>query len=94
MMQLETRLKCVGSSLRASGAWQDGTKAFTGRRLRLVGRLSGIAEKLARSIGKIARNMLGDHQRRTARLTARNAGGCQITRVRSLSWVVMYDCNP
>ncbi|RWV82541.1 hypothetical protein GW17_00055957 [Ensete ventricosum] len=38
-------------------------------------------------IGKIARNMLGDHRRRTVRLVVRNARSCQIVGVRSLSLV-------
>ncbi|RWW37648.1 hypothetical protein BHE74_00057206 [Ensete ventricosum] len=44
--------------------------------------------------GKIARNTPGDRRRRIVRLVVRNAGGCQIMGVRSLSLVVMYDCNP
>ncbi|RWW87208.1 hypothetical protein BHE74_00003981 [Ensete ventricosum] len=46
MMWLGTRLECVGSSLRVSGACQDGAREFAGRRRRLVGRLSGVAERL------------------------------------------------
>ncbi|RWW50187.1 hypothetical protein BHE74_00043576 [Ensete ventricosum] len=44
MMQLGTRLECVRSSLRVSGACQDNAREFTGRRLRLTRRLSGAAE--------------------------------------------------
>ncbi|RZR75871.1 hypothetical protein BHM03_00000453 [Ensete ventricosum] len=44
-MRLETRLECIGSIPRVLGACQDGTKEFTGRRSRLIGRLLGIAEK-------------------------------------------------
>ncbi|RWW50017.1 hypothetical protein BHE74_00043758 [Ensete ventricosum] len=50
MIRLETRLECVGSSLRASVAYQDGAREFTGRRLRLAKRLSGVVEKLAGSL--------------------------------------------
>ncbi|RWW06439.1 hypothetical protein GW17_00030234 [Ensete ventricosum] len=46
MMQLETRLECVESLLRLSGACQDGVREFVRRRPRLTGRLSGIAQKL------------------------------------------------
>ncbi|RRT49470.1 hypothetical protein B296_00011630 [Ensete ventricosum] len=45
-MQLGTHLECVGSSPRVSGACQDGTREFAGRRSRLTGRLSRVAEKL------------------------------------------------
>ncbi|RWW13184.1 hypothetical protein BHE74_00034865 [Ensete ventricosum] len=44
-MQLGTRLECVGSSSRVSGACHDE------RRLRLIGRLSGVAERLAGNDG-------------------------------------------
>ncbi|RWW82698.1 hypothetical protein BHE74_00008832 [Ensete ventricosum] len=94
MMRLGTFLECVGSSLRVSGACQNDAREFARRRARLVGRLLGLAEELARSIGKIARNIPGDRWRKTVRLTAGNAGGYQITGVRSLSLMVMYDCNP
>ncbi|RWV78765.1 hypothetical protein GW17_00060210 [Ensete ventricosum] len=49
-MRLGTRQECVGSSPRVSGDCQDGTKEFARRRSRLVGRLSGVAEKLAGSL--------------------------------------------
>ncbi|RRT39871.1 hypothetical protein B296_00000662 [Ensete ventricosum] len=48
-MRLGTRQECVGSSPRVSGVCQDGAREFTGRRPRLVGRLSGVAERLAES---------------------------------------------
>ncbi|RZR90954.1 hypothetical protein BHM03_00018965 [Ensete ventricosum] len=83
MIRLETRLECVGSSLRASVAYQDGAREFTGRRLRLAKRLSGVVEKLAGSIGKIARNTPGDRRRKTVRLAAGNAGCYRIAGVRS-----------
>ncbi|RZR93381.1 hypothetical protein BHM03_00021875 [Ensete ventricosum] len=51
MMWLGTRLECVGSSLRVSGACQDGAREFAGRRRRLVGRLSGVAERLVGNDG-------------------------------------------
>ncbi|RWW75862.1 hypothetical protein BHE74_00016088 [Ensete ventricosum] len=73
-MRLGTRLEYVGSSPRVSGACQDGTREFDGRRLRLAERLSGVAERLAGSwegIGKIIRNTLGDRRRRIVRLVAR-----------------------
>ncbi|RRT68101.1 hypothetical protein B296_00038624 [Ensete ventricosum] len=53
-MQLETRLECVESLLRLSGACQDGAREFVRRRPRLTGRLSGIAQKLLGiGIGKV-----------------------------------------
>ncbi|RWW02390.1 hypothetical protein GW17_00034521 [Ensete ventricosum] len=85
-MRLGTHLECVGSLPRVSGAYQHGTMEFTGRRPRLAGRLSGIAERLAGSwegIGKIARNTPRDRRRMTMRLAAGNAGGCRIMGVRS-----------
>ncbi|RWW61240.1 hypothetical protein BHE74_00031705 [Ensete ventricosum] len=48
-MRLETCLECVGSSPRVSGAYQDGIREFARRRPRLIGRLSGVAERLAGS---------------------------------------------
>ncbi|RWV79934.1 hypothetical protein GW17_00058867 [Ensete ventricosum] len=45
-IRLGTRLECVRSLPRVSGACQDGPREFTGRRPRLVRRLSGVAEKL------------------------------------------------
>ncbi|RWV89435.1 hypothetical protein BHE74_00012423 [Ensete ventricosum] len=49
-MRLGTRQECVGSSPRVSGVYQDGAREFARRRPRLVGRLSRVAEKLARSL--------------------------------------------
>ncbi|RRT52838.1 hypothetical protein B296_00020850 [Ensete ventricosum] len=92
-MQLGTRLECVGSLPRVSGACQDSAREFAERRLRLARRLSGVAERLAGSwegledfaegIEKITRNTLGDHRRMIVRLTVGNAGGCRIAGVRS-----------
>ncbi|RZR89974.1 hypothetical protein BHM03_00017792 [Ensete ventricosum] len=48
-MRLGTHLELVGSLPRVSGACQDGAREFAGRRPRLAGRLSGVAEKLAGS---------------------------------------------
>ncbi|RWW15279.1 hypothetical protein GW17_00020888 [Ensete ventricosum] len=86
-MRLRTRLEYIGSLARVSGACQDSAREFFGRRPRLAERLLVVAEKLAGScegIGKIARNTLGDCRRKTMRLTIGNAGGRQITEVRSL----------
>ncbi|RWW44186.1 hypothetical protein BHE74_00050077 [Ensete ventricosum] len=83
MIRLGTRLECVESSPRVSGPCQDDAREFIGRRPRLVEILSGVAERLARSIRKIARNTLGDRQKKTVRLAVGNAGGCQIAGVRS-----------
>ncbi|RRT36537.1 hypothetical protein B296_00057072 [Ensete ventricosum] len=46
-MRLGTRKECIGCSSRVSGVRRDGTREFARRRLRLVRRLSGVAEKLA-----------------------------------------------
>ncbi|RRT42630.1 hypothetical protein B296_00051303 [Ensete ventricosum] len=51
-------------------------------------------EAFPSGIKKVARNTPRDRLRKIVRLAAGNAGGCQITGVRSLSLVVMYDCNP
>ncbi|RZS03483.1 hypothetical protein BHM03_00033668, partial [Ensete ventricosum] len=84
-IRLGTHLEYIGSSSRASGVCQDGTREFAGRRPILVGRFSGVAEKLSRSsdndvgarrefaggIRKLAGNTSGDHRRKTVRLTVR-----------------------
>ncbi|RRT66829.1 hypothetical protein B296_00032665, partial [Ensete ventricosum] len=59
MMQLGTRLECVGSSSRVSGAYQDSVREFAGRRPRLVGRLSGVAKGLP-GVGKILKWICDD----------------------------------
>ncbi|RZR97281.1 hypothetical protein BHM03_00026411 [Ensete ventricosum] len=48
-MLLGTRQECVRSSSRVSGVCQDGIREFVKRRPRLIGRLSGVAEKLVGS---------------------------------------------
>ncbi|RZR96829.1 hypothetical protein BHM03_00025886, partial [Ensete ventricosum] len=48
-MRLGTHLECAGSLHRVLGACQDGVREFAGRRPRLAGRLSGVAEKLTGS---------------------------------------------
>ncbi|RZS23946.1 hypothetical protein BHM03_00056960 [Ensete ventricosum] len=78
-MQLRTSNECIWSLLGVSRACQDGVREFARRRPRLAGRLSRVAEKLAGSIKKITRNMPGDRQRKTLRLAAGEAGGCQFT---------------
>ncbi|RWV93679.1 hypothetical protein GW17_00043852 [Ensete ventricosum] len=50
-MGLGTRQECVGSLPRVSGDCQDDIKEFARRRSRLVGRLSGVAEKLVGNDG-------------------------------------------
>ncbi|RWV80059.1 hypothetical protein GW17_00058718 [Ensete ventricosum] len=86
-MRLGTRLERIGSLPRVLGACQDSAREFVERRPRLAGRLSGVSEKLEVDlwpcIKKIARNTLGDRQRKTVRLIAGNAGGCRIVGVRS-----------
>ncbi|RWW78480.1 hypothetical protein BHE74_00013300 [Ensete ventricosum] len=48
-MRLGTRLECVMSLAKVSGACWDGTREFVGRRPRLFGRLSRVVEKIVRS---------------------------------------------
>ncbi|RWV81582.1 hypothetical protein GW17_00056979 [Ensete ventricosum] len=48
-MWLGTRLECVGSLPRVSGACQDGAREFAERRPRLAERLSGVTENLTES---------------------------------------------
>ncbi|RWV91485.1 hypothetical protein GW17_00046227 [Ensete ventricosum] len=69
-MQLGARLECVRSSSRVSEACQDGTMEFAGRRPRLTGRLSRVAEKLAGSwegIGSGLNYAVGPRQEFTRR---------------------------
>ncbi|RWV92763.1 hypothetical protein GW17_00044828 [Ensete ventricosum] len=82
-MRLGTRQECVRSSLRVSGACQDDIREFAERRPRLIERLSGVAERLIGSIGKIARSTPRNRRRKTMRLAVGNAGGCRIAGVRS-----------
>ncbi|RWV85867.1 hypothetical protein GW17_00052303 [Ensete ventricosum] len=86
-MRLGTHLECIGRSLNVSRACQDGAREFVGRKLRLVGRLSGVAERLAENdvvgphwkfarrfiegIGKLAGNTLKYRQKKTKRLITR-----------------------
>ncbi|RWV79114.1 hypothetical protein GW17_00059805, partial [Ensete ventricosum] len=93
-MRLGTRQEYVESSSRVSGACQDGTREFARKRPRLVGRLSGVAEKLngndavgsrrkftrrfAEGIEKLAGNTKGDHREKDRRTYHKNAGGYQI----------------
>ncbi|RZS22683.1 hypothetical protein BHM03_00055495 [Ensete ventricosum] len=56
---------------------------------RCCGSSPGVCYDFAEGIGKIARNTSGDRRRKTVRLIAGEAGGCQFMGVRSLSLVVM-----
>ncbi|RWV99846.1 hypothetical protein GW17_00037230 [Ensete ventricosum] len=62
-MRLGTPQECVESSSRVSGACQDGAREFARTRLRLTGRLSGIAEKLTGSIGPGSDNAVGSRRK-------------------------------
>ncbi|RZS23931.1 hypothetical protein BHM03_00056929 [Ensete ventricosum] len=69
-VRLGTRQEWVGSLLRVSRASLDGAREFAKRRLRLAGRLLGVAERFTRrrfaeGIGKLARNTSGDRRRKT-----------------------------
>ncbi|RWW41013.1 hypothetical protein BHE74_00053554 [Ensete ventricosum] len=48
-MRLGTCLECIGSLSRVSRACQNGAREFAERRPRLIGRLSGVAERLVES---------------------------------------------
>ncbi|RRT33478.1 hypothetical protein B296_00057618 [Ensete ventricosum] len=50
-MRLGTCHECIESLTRVSGVCQDSARESVRRRPRLVGRLSGVAEKLNGSIG-------------------------------------------
>ncbi|RRT50605.1 hypothetical protein B296_00020356 [Ensete ventricosum] len=53
----------LGSSPRVSRVFHDGTREFARRRLRLIGRLSGVTEKLTGSSDEVVgsrRSSLGD----------------------------------
>ncbi|RRT48128.1 hypothetical protein B296_00022792 [Ensete ventricosum] len=73
MMQLGTRLECVGSSPRVSGACQDGGREFTGRRPRLAGRLSRVGERLVGSLGD-AMGARQEFARTSSKVSGRSLG--------------------
>ncbi|RWW45764.1 hypothetical protein BHE74_00048365 [Ensete ventricosum] len=73
-MQLGTHQECAGNSSRVSGACRDRAKEFARRRLRLAGRLSGVAEKLTgRDSPKGSGSLLGTHREITGEKTIRLA---------------------
>ncbi|RRT48747.1 hypothetical protein B296_00009697 [Ensete ventricosum] len=51
-MRLGTRLQCIRSSPRVLGVYQNGAKELVKKRLRLIGRLSGVVERLVESLGR------------------------------------------
>ncbi|RZS24078.1 hypothetical protein BHM03_00057109 [Ensete ventricosum] len=57
-MRLETRLECVKSSPRVLGVYQNGAKEFVERRLRLVGRLSRVVERLVESLERALQRVM------------------------------------
>ncbi|RWW55069.1 hypothetical protein BHE74_00038313 [Ensete ventricosum] len=69
-----------GVADRLAGSWE-------GLEVDVFGRCDesspGVRQDFIEGIGKIARNMLGDRQRKTMRLTVGDSGGCRIARVRS-----------
>ncbi|RZS21766.1 hypothetical protein BHM03_00054448, partial [Ensete ventricosum] len=79
-VRLGTRQECVKSLLRVSGACLDRAREFARRRLRLAGRLSGVAERLAGSWGGLD-DVVGAHRKFARRFTegigklARNTSG-------------------
>ncbi|RRT47834.1 hypothetical protein B296_00008521 [Ensete ventricosum] len=73
-----------GSSLEED---QDSLEDCRGSRKACWERCSGISSKFARrfveGIGKLAGNMLGDHRKRTGRLTARMSEAIGLVGIRS-----------
>ncbi|RWV93340.1 hypothetical protein GW17_00044213 [Ensete ventricosum] len=65
-MRLGTHQECVGSSPRVLGVCQDGAREFAKRRPRLVGRLSGVAEKL---VGSRNDDVVGSRRKFARRFT-------------------------
>ncbi|RZS00728.1 hypothetical protein BHM03_00030482 [Ensete ventricosum] len=74
-IRLGTRQECVRSLLRVLGVCQDGVRKFVERRPRLVGRLSGVAERLARSWEGLEVDVEAEIDNREARLEAKEKGG-------------------
>ncbi|RWW48310.1 hypothetical protein BHE74_00045609 [Ensete ventricosum] len=100
-------MECVRSSSRVSEVCQDSTREFVGRRPRLAGRLSGVAETLVGSWKGLEVDVYGPriklrHQAKdwtmrlelTGHLLELHRRGCWIAGVRPLCLLVMYDCNP
>ncbi|RWW46495.1 hypothetical protein BHE74_00047571 [Ensete ventricosum] len=88
-MQLGTRQECVRSSPRVSGGCQDSAREFTKRRQthrKIIKGSRKAYREFTEGIGKLARNMPGDHRRTTVRLIAVESEGCWITGVRSQAW--------
>ncbi|RWW38950.1 hypothetical protein BHE74_00055768 [Ensete ventricosum] len=77
-MHLGTRQECVRSSPRVSGVCQDGAREFAKRRSRLTGRLSRVAEKLARSRDGLVMDIL--FTRRFAKGIEKLAGNAKVDR--------------
>ncbi|RWW10909.1 hypothetical protein GW17_00025518 [Ensete ventricosum] len=72
-MQLGTRQECVRSSPRVSGGCQDSAREFTKRRQthrKIIKGSRKAYREFTEGIGKLARNMPGDHRRTTVRLIA------------------------
>ncbi|RWV80798.1 hypothetical protein GW17_00057867 [Ensete ventricosum] len=91
-MRLGTHQECIGSLPKVLEVCQDGTREFTRRRSRLVGRLSGVVEKLTGIRYEIRRRDQEAHSEHTGRspeedwMTCRkNNGGYQIGE----SWVLV-----
>ncbi|RWV77704.1 hypothetical protein GW17_00061429 [Ensete ventricosum] len=66
---------------------------LTGRLVNAMGARWEFARRFTEGIEKLTRNTSGDHQRKTVRLATGDFEGCRNTGVRSLSLVVMFDCN-
>ncbi|RRT34088.1 hypothetical protein B296_00058990 [Ensete ventricosum] len=92
-MRLGTRQECVGNLPRVSGVCHDGAREFARRRPRLVGRLSGVAEKLVWSydglvtdIRRRDREARWEHAGRLLeedqKTRCKNIGGRQISGIR------------
>ncbi|RRT39597.1 hypothetical protein B296_00020539 [Ensete ventricosum] len=91
----ETRQKiveCIQKGL--SGVLGQGLDDTVGARREFTRTLPKVSGRSLGTRREIARNTPGDRRRKTVRLVTGNARGCRITGVKSLSLMVMYDCNP
>ncbi|RZS01024.1 hypothetical protein BHM03_00030818 [Ensete ventricosum] len=84
MKKIETRQKIIGGSQKA--CWELGRYGpkfrHQAKDWTMLRELSGSSLGIREEIGKLARNIPRDHQRKTMRLTAGDFGGC-----RSAGWV-------
>ncbi|RWV79097.1 hypothetical protein GW17_00059824, partial [Ensete ventricosum] len=83
-------VESIGSLLEwHKGVCQKKTKI----RQNIIGDSQKACWEFAEGTRKLVRNTLGDRQRKTMRLVAGDSEGCRNAGVRSLSLVVIFDCN-